>query len=91
VNTVVVYDIVSDRRRDHLRKFLKELGIRSQKSVFECRLDSREVREIRTYCRDNLNFAEDTVRIYRVCSTCMGKAMIQGRGIVFSRLNWEIL
>jgi len=91
VNTVVVYDIVSDRRRTHLRNFLKELGIRSQKSVFECRLDSREVREIRTYCRDNLNFAEDTVRIYRVCSTCMGKAMIQGQGVTFTRLDWEIL
>jgi len=43
------------------------------------------------FCRDNLDFAEDAVRIYRVCSTCMGKAMIQGRGIVFSRLDWEIL
>lgn len=91
MNTVVVYDIVSDRRRTHLRNFLKELGIRSQKSVFECRLDSREVREIRTYCRDNLNFAEDTVRIYRVCSICMGKAMIQGQGVTFTRLDWEIL
>ncbi len=91
MNTVIVYDIVADRSRDQFRKFLKELGIRSQKSVFECLLDSREVREIRIFCHDNLNLAEDSVRIYRVCSTCMGKAMIQGRGIVFSRLDWEIL
>ena len=91
MNTVIVYDIVADRRRDQFRKFLKELGIRSQKSVFECRLDNREVREIRKFCRDNLDFAEDAVRIYRVCSTCTSKALIQGRGIVFSRLDWEIL
>lgn len=91
MNTVIVYDIAANRRRDQFRKFLKELGIRSQKSVFECRLDSRELREIRIFCRDHLDFAEDSVRIYRVCATCMDKAMIQGRGIVFSRLDWEIL
>lgn len=91
MNTVVVYDIASDRRRGHLRKFLKELGIRSQKSVFECRLDSREVREIRTYCRDNLDLSVDAVRIYRVCATCMDKAIIQGQGVTFTRLDWEIL
>jgi CRISPR-associated protein Cas2 len=91
VNTVVVYDICDDKRRNRFRKFLKELGIRSQKSVFECRLDSREVREIRGYCRDNLDLGEDAVRIYRVCSGCMDKAKIQGRGICFSRLDWEVL
>lgn len=91
MNTVVVYDIASNRRRAHLRKFLKELGIRSQKSVFECRLDSQEIREIRTYCRDNLDLSADAVRIYRVCATCMDKAIIQGQGVTFTRLDWEIL
>lgn len=91
MNTVVVYDITDNKRRNRFRKFLKELGIRSQKSVFECRLDAREVREIRTYCRDNLALAEDAVRIYRVCSGCMGKARIQGQGISFSRLDWTVL
>lgn len=91
MNTVVTYDIVSNRRRNKLRQFLKELGIRSQKSVFECRLDSREIREIRHYCRDNLDLQEDSVRIYRVCSSCMAKAVIQGQGISFSRLDWVII
>lgn len=91
MNTVVVYDIVSNRNRDKFRKFLKELGIRSQKSVFECRLDTREVREIRTYCRDNLDLAHDAVRIYRVCGHCMDQAQIQGQGITFTRLDWVIL
>jgi CRISPR-associated protein Cas2 len=91
VNTVVVYDIVCNRRRNRLRRFLKELGIRSQKSVFECRLDAREVREIRLYCRDNLDLEEDAVRIYLVCANCMDKAVIQGQGISFSRLDWEVI
>lgn len=91
MNTVVVYDIVNNRARNKFRKFLKELGIRSQKSVFECRLDSREVREIRDYCRDNLDLSQDAVRIYRVCGHCMDKALIQGQGISFTRLDWVIL
>lgn len=91
MNTVVVYDIVCNRRRTRFHKFLKELGIRSQRSVFECRLDSREVRQIRLYCFENLDLAEDAVRIYRVCAGCMEKAVIQGQGISFSRLDWEVI
>ncbi len=91
MNTVVVYDIVCNKRRARLHKFLKEMGIRSQKSVFECRLDSREVREIRHYCKSNLDLFEDAVRIYRVCSTCMNKARVQGRGLTFTQLDWEVL
>lgn len=91
MNTVVVYDIVCNRRRTRFHNFLKELGIRSQRSVFECRLDMREVREIRRYCRDHLDLDKDAVRIYRVCATCMDKAIIQGQGLTFSRLDWEVL
>jgi len=91
MNTVIVYDIAEDKRRNHFRKFLKELGIRSQKSVYECRLDAREIREIRYYCQKKLDLEADAVRIYRVCSTCMDKAFIQGRGVRFSRLDWVII
>lgn len=91
MNTVIVYDISSNRNRSRFHKFLKELGIRSQKSVFECRLDVRELGEIRKYCRKNLDLKTDSVRVYRVCATCMDKALIQGQGIVFSRLDWEIV
>jgi len=91
MNTVIVYDIIDDKRRNRFRKFLKELGIRSQKSVYECRLDAKEIREIREYCRRKLDLQADAVRIYRVCATCMDKAQIQGQGVRFSRLDWVIL
>lgn len=91
MNTVVTYDIVSDKRRNRFHRFLKELGIPSQYSVFECRLDPDEVAQIRHFCRDELDLNEDSVRIYRVCATCMEKAEIQGKGITFSRLDWAIV
>jgi CRISPR-associated protein Cas2 len=91
MNTIIVYDITDNKRRNRFRKFLKELGIRSQKSVYECRIDAREVREIRYYCQKKLDLDVDAVRIYRVCATCMDKALIQGQGVRFSRLDWVIL
>lgn len=91
MNTVVVYDIVQNRTRTRFHKFLKELGIRSQRSVFECRLDEREIRQIRKYCLRNLDLDNDSVRIYRVCSRCMNKAVIQGLGVKFTQLDWCIV
>jgi len=91
MNTVITYDIVDDRTRARFHKFLKELGLQSQYSVFECRLDQREIAGIRRYCLRNLNLEDDSVRIYRVCRGCMAKALIQGRGIGFSQLDWVIV
>jgi CRISPR/Cas system-associated endoribonuclease Cas2 len=34
---------------------------------------------------------EDSVRIYRICSSCMTRAVIQGQGFVFSQFDWEVL
>ncbi len=91
MNTIVVYDITGNRRRARFHKFMKELGLQSQYSVFECRLDHRELHEIRRYCRDNLALDEDAVRIYHVCRRCMAKAVIQGQGVSLPQLDWMVL
>ncbi len=91
MNTVIIYDISGNRRRTRFHKFLKEMGIPSQRSVFECRLDDREISQIRRYCLQNLKLQEDAVRIYRVCPFCMDKARVQGRGVTFSQLDWCII
>ena len=88
---VIVYDIVDNRTRTRFHKFLKEMGINAQRSVFECRLDEREIGNIRRYCRKHLDLEEDTVRIYRVCSRCYEKAVIQGQGVSLSNLNWQVI
>lgn len=91
MNTIVVYDIVGNRRRAKFHKYMKELGLQSQYSVFECRLDHREIREIRGYCRTVLALAEDSVRIYHVCRGCMAKAVLQGQGVSLPQLDWLVL
>ena len=89
--TVITYDITDPRRLNRLRRFLKEYGIRSQRSVFECRLSREELAAIRKYCRTRLDLEEDSVRIYRICDRCMVRAFVQGQGIKLTITGWEIV
>jgi len=89
--TLVTYDITDPKRLVSLHKFLKEFGLNTQKSVFECDIDDEAVRRIRAYCRDNLDIARDSVRIYRMCSSCVNKVLIQGQGIKVTQLEYRIL
>ena len=89
--TIVTYDITDPRRLQRFAKFLREYGLRSQKSVFECRLTESEIREIRSACRDRLDLATDAVRIYRVCSGCKARAVVLGKGIKLKELGWELV
>ena len=53
--TLITYDITDQKRLSYTRRFLKEFGLRTQKSVFECDIDEEAIRRIRTYCRDRLD------------------------------------
>lgn len=68
VLTLIIYDIVDDKRRNRLARFLQGYGIRVQMSAFEAHLNLNKyeklVRELPTYISN-----EDNVRIYRVGSS----------------------
>ncbi len=89
--TIIVYDIVDDKRRRKLHKFLGNYGVPTQKSVFECKINQIELRQIKQYCKDNLDKDEDSLRIYKVCDRCMNKAVVQGQGIKLTASSWEII
>ncbi len=88
---VIVYDITDNKRRTKLHKFLKNYGIPTQYSVFECKIDQIELKKIKRYCKEHLNADEDSVRIYKICSRCMSNAVVQGKGIKLNALDWEII
>lgn len=89
--TVITYDIADPHRLSRLCRFLKEYGIRSQRSVFECRLSRDELETIRKYCKTRLDLEEDSVRIYRICDRCMTRAFVQGQGIKLTITGWDII
>lgn len=89
--TLITYDITEPRRLNQLRYFLKEFGLRTQKSVFECDIDDAAIKRIRSYCRANLDLASDSVRIYRICNRCINKVVISGQGLKVTQMDYMIV
>lgn len=89
--TFITYDITDPKRLVKTHKFLKEFGINTQKSVFECDIDEIALKRIRRYCRDNLDLATDAVRIYKICSGCMNKVSLSGVGLKITQLDYAVI
>ena len=75
---VVSYDIPDDRRRTKVCRLLKDYGERVQYSVFECRLRPRDFKRLRERLKPLLAPKEDDVRFYRLCATCVPRALVWG-------------
>lgn len=89
--TMITYDITDPRRLTRLHKFLREFGLNTQKSVFECDIDDTALKQLRAYCRDNLDITADSVRIYKICNHCINKVILSGKGIKVTRFEYIIL
>jgi CRISPR-associated protein Cas2 len=74
-----------------MHKFLKEFGINTQKSVFECDIDDTALKRIRKYCKDNLDLSSDAFRIYKICSRCIKKVGISGQGLKITQLDYVVI
>lgn len=65
LHVLIIYDIVDDRRRQKLSKFLQGYGFRIQKSAFEAvigrRVYKKLMAELPGYAK-----AEDSIRVYRI-------------------------
>ena len=67
---VIAYDIPNNRRRTKVHKALCGFGDWTQYSLFECFLDAKELVALRARLNAILDPAEDSVRIYPLCSAC---------------------
>lgn len=74
---VIIYDVVSDKRRNQLSKFLKGYGERVQNSAFECIATKKEYERIIEKAPKLINEEEDLLRIYKLFENnevlCYGK------------------
>ncbi|MDY0300866.1 MAG: CRISPR-associated endonuclease Cas2 [Trichlorobacter sp.] len=88
---LVSYDISSHKTRARFHKFLKEFGLNTQKSVFECDIDQQGIERIMAQARTSLNPQTDALFIYRICSGCQRKVQISGMGLKVVQLDFMIL
>jgi CRISPR-associated protein Cas2 len=80
---VFCYDIPSNRRRRKAANVLLDFGGRFQRSCFECDLPTEaRLKELVRLLWAELDPAEDTVRIYRVCAECRPQARTLGIGTI---------
>ncbi|OGR28613.1 MAG: CRISPR-associated endonuclease Cas2 [Desulfobacterales bacterium RIFOXYA12_FULL_46_15] len=89
--SLITYDITDPKRLRRMHKFLKEYGLNTQKSVFECDIDDNALKSIRKFCRAELDLADDQVRIYKICSRCINKVAISGQGLKITQLDYTVI
>ena len=85
------YDITDNRTRSKFHRFLKEFGLNSQKSVFECLLDQEGITRIISFAKRIIDPKTDSVRIYRICSRCCNKVVLSGQGMKITQLDYRII
>lgn len=88
---VIAYDIVSNRRRSRLHRYLKEFGLNTQKSIFECEVDKKTLLRLVQGARQFIDPAEDSLRIYRLCSSCQRRVAVSGLGVSLRTLDFTVL
>ncbi|HKI04419.1 MAG TPA: CRISPR-associated endonuclease Cas2 [Thermoanaerobaculia bacterium] len=76
------YDVPDNRRRTRLAHALKDFGKRVQYSVFECRLQPKQLDQLRERVRSLISPEEDSLRIYAFCRECEGRIESLGTGEV---------
>ncbi len=79
---VAAYDIADDRRREKVASEMENFGRRVQLSVFECRLNQRELREMRTRIGRLICEGEDRVHYFRLCAKDRRRILIDGPGVL---------
>ena len=79
---VISYDIAVTKSRTRIAEVLKNVGVRVQKSVFECRLTGQELLQIKQQLTELIDPKSDSVLFYRVCGACFRQMDAIGKPII---------
>lgn len=88
---MISYDVVDDKKRLKLMKFLKDYGDRVQKSVFECNLSANAYERVKDGVEVIINKRKDRVRYYRICKGCVDRVEVSGWGEVTEEEDFILL
>ena len=88
---LVMYDISDNKSRTRLHKQLKEFGLNTQKSVFECEVAWDTLEKLIENGEGCLDPETDSFRIYRVCERCRRKVAVSGQGLKLVGLDYMVI
>lgn len=75
---LICYDVVLDQRRNQVAHLLEGYGMRVQKSVFECVLNSDQRELLERKLNRYIKPAEDQVRFYPLSPRYRNKVLVLG-------------
>ena len=88
---VVSYDIVQDKARNKVMKLLKGQGNHTQKSVFECLLNEKQIEILIEKIENLIDCDKDSVRIYRLSDKDVSEIKVIGQGEVYEEKQLVLL
>ena len=88
---MVSYDIVDDKIRNKVMKFLKDYGTRVQYSVFECDINEEQFNKMKKGVEEFIDKKRDRVRYYPICKACLKRVVISGWGEIKEDEGFEII
>lgn len=91
MHVVVAYDVVDNRRRARLARFLVGYLERVQKSVFEGEIEERRYMPMKEGIDKLIEQAEDTVRIYHLCGRCREGVEVIGTGFWIEEMEDDVI
>ncbi|MBD3166768.1 CRISPR-associated endonuclease Cas2 [bacterium] len=78
VYLLIAYDIVDDKRRNRLAKYLGAFFQRRQKSLFEGWLATSRMKKFTSRLEEIMDGEEDAIRIFKLCENCRKHAILLG-------------
>ncbi len=78
---IITYDLVNNKNRASVHRFLSDWGLNSQKSVFEMVVTDTEAKKILDFLKESAVEKNDSIRIYEICRGCLRKASVLGEGL----------
>ncbi|WP_298068394.1 CRISPR-associated endonuclease Cas2 [uncultured Mailhella sp.] len=91
MHTVIAYDVCSNKNRTRIFHILRDLGVNSQRSVFECELTLEETRSLILRLEEYLDPKKDSLLVYPLCRRCACGVRILGQGLSLVRTDWEVV
>jgi CRISPR-associated protein Cas2 len=88
---LLAYDIASNRERTKLHKKLKEYGLNTQRSLFECQLEKDTLIDIVRMANKHLDPEHDKFRIYMLCNFCYKRVQVSGLGLSLELTDYKVL
>lgn len=91
MHALIAYDISDNRTRRKFFGFLREKGLHTQKSVFECVLDQDGLSAVLRMTASLDMQPRDSVVIYPLCRRCARHAIILGQGTRVAQTDWMVI